>query len=260
MAPLHAAFAASLAEQHGERVEIITADGSDDAYVFTPEGPGPWPVVLFYMDGPGIRPALFEMARRLANQGYYVLLPNLFYRSGAYQPFDPATVFAQQAERERLMGLIYTVTQAHAMQDTAGIFTWLDSQPRADATRVGTVGYCMGGSQALNAAGFFPERVKAAAAFHAGRLATEQPDSPHLLAEHITAALYIGVAGIDHGFDDAQRQRLESALTAAGVPYELEVYAGVQHGFAIADLPIYDAPAAEQHWQKLLALFAAELG
>lgn len=259
MAALHDSFAPSLAANQGQRVEIATADGNSDAYVFAPSGDGPWPVVVFFMDGPGIRPSMFEMSRRLADQGYYVFLPNLFYRSGDYEPFDVATVFANPDSRERLMKLIMSVNQSDVVKDLGSWFSWLDAQPRADAHKVGTTGYCMGGGQALNAAAFYPDRVKAAAAFHAGRLANDQPTSPHLQADKIKAKVYIGVAGIDHGFSDEEKQRLIAALEAAGTNYELEVYEGAQHGFAVPDMPVFDADAAEKHWQKLLALYAASL-
>ncbi|MEZ0373956.1 MAG: dienelactone hydrolase family protein [Candidatus Sericytochromatia bacterium] len=259
MPELHPGFVPALEAQNGRAVEIDTADSGADAYAFSPEGAGPWPAVLFYMDGPGIRPALFEMARRLADQGYFVLLPNLFYRAGAYQPFDPATVFSNADERNRLMQLIHSVTQDQARRDTADFITFLDQQPQAEGLHLGTVGYCMGGSLALATAGHFPDRVAAAAAFHAARLATDQPDSPHLLTSAIRAKLYIGVAGIDQSFSEAERHRLQGALEAGGVDFRLEVYPDARHGFAVNDMPVYDREASERHWQRLLDLFATTL-
>ncbi len=222
-------------------------------------GPGKaYPAVIVFMDGVGIRDTLIEMARRLASHGYYVALPNLFYRAGAYAPFDGATVFSNAAERERVRGLMKEVTPARVMSDTSAVLELLEDEAAADARKLGTVGYCMGGGPALSAAGRFPDRILAAASYHGGNLATDAPDSPHVLASRARGRLYIGYAENDPTFPDAQRQRLETALTNGGVSYTIEPYKAA-HGFAVPDLPAYNQDAADRHWRTVLELFRGAL-
>jgi carboxymethylenebutenolidase len=140
------------------------------------------------------------------------------------------------------------------MRDTAAMLDFLGSQESIVGARFGCTGYCMGGHYAVVAAGTFPDRIAAAASFHGGNLATDRPDSPHLLADHMRATLYVGVAGIDPHFSPEEKDRLEAALSTSGVPHTIEVYPDVRHGFAVADLPVYDREAAEKHWQRLLGL------
>lgn len=239
-------------------VNLKTPDGVMPTRTYHPDGAGPWPVVIFYMDGVAIRPILFEMARRLASHGYYVVLPDLFYRAGPYATFNGATVFNDPDERTRLMALIKSVTQAGLAVDTRAIIAHVDADPAADATRVGTVGYCMGGSAALAAAGRFPGRVRAAASYHGGRLATDAHDSPHLLAPKMKARVYVGYAENDNGFQEPQRELLDKSLTDANVPHTIELYHAA-HGFTMADLPVYNKDEAERHWTTMLALFAETL-
>jgi len=242
-----------------DRVDLSCPDGVLDCYVFEPAGTGPWPAVVLYMDAFGIRADLDVMAQRLADAGYVVAIPNLYHRSGAFAPFDPALVAAGGAERDRFMGMIRSIDGHHVMRDTAVVLAHLDTRPSVRPGAIGTVGYCMGGGYALRAAGVFPTRVAAAASFHGGSLATDRPDSPHQLAADMRARLYVGVAGIDPGFTEEQRQRLDAALRAAGVRYEIEVYEGAQHGFAVHNHRVYDGAASERHWERLLGLFQAEL-
>ena len=242
-----------------ERVDLPPPDGQLDCYVFEPEGSGPWPAVIVYMDAFGIRDDLDVMAARLAAAGYVVAVPNLYHRAGVFPPFDPALVAAGGAERDRFMGMIRSINGDLVMQDTAAVIAHLDRRPSVRAGALGTVGYCMGGGYALRAAGVFPDRVAAAASFHGGSLATDRPDSPHQLAGQMHARLYVGVAGIDPGFTDEQRQRLDAALREAGVNYEIEIYEGAQHGFAVHNHRVYDRAASERHWGRLFALFEAEL-
>jgi carboxymethylenebutenolidase len=242
-----------------ERVDLSTNDGVLDCYVFEPDGAGPWPAVVLYMDAFGVRADLDAMASRLADAGYVVAVPNLYHRSGAFPPFDPALVAAGGAERDRFMGMIRSIDGDLVMQDTAAVLAHLDTRHTVRPGTVGTVGYCMGGGYALRAAGVFPERVAAAASFHGGSLATDRPDSPHQLASRMRARVYVGVAGIDPGFTDEQRQRLDAALRDGGVNYEIEIYEGAQHGFAVTNHRVYDRAASERHWERLLSLFHDEL-
>jgi len=244
---------------NGELVDIKTKDGVAPCHFFPPPQGGSRPAVIFYMDGIGIRPALCDMAERLADSGYNVLLPNLYYRSGPTRAFDPATAFKEGPERDRLMPLFRSLNNQLVMEDTASFLSFLELQPSVAGRKVGCVGYCMGGAFALSAAGTFTDRVAAAASLHGARLAIDQPDSPHLLAPKIRAAVYVGIAGIDPHFTPEEKQRLESALQSAGVKHVVEVYPNVKHGFAVDDTPVYDRPAAELHWQRILRLFAEQL-
>jgi carboxymethylenebutenolidase len=238
-----------------QTIEITTDDGKCPAYVFHPEGNGPWPGVVLFMDGIGIRPALFDIASKLASSGYYVLLPDLFYRGGPYEPMDAKKVFtdpeAQAAMRKRLGGL---VSIELTMRDTRAFLAHLESQPQVARGKVGVTGYCMGGRMAIAAAGHYPDRIIAAAAYHPGGLASDTPDSPHLLASKIKAPLYIGAAMEDPSFPEEQKQRLDQALTAAGVKFQLETFP-CRHGWVPSDTPVHDAAGAERHWQTLLGLF-----
>jgi carboxymethylenebutenolidase len=239
-----------------QEIEIHTADGVMDCHLVQPEGPGRWRPVIFYMDGIGVRPALTDMTSRLASEGYLVLLPNLFYRSGAFAPFDPAKVWTDDVERARLIALVQAVTLAGAMRDTAALLETLGGRDDVAAEQIGCVGYCLGGSVALTAAATFPDRIAAAASIHGARLATDAPDSPHRGATKIRGRVYVGVAENDRNFAPEQRERLRGALEAGQVPFEIEVYPGVSHGFAIPDVPVYDRAASERHWERVLRLLS----
>src|SRR6187549_3707587 len=185
------------------RIDVETADGRMDCYGFTPEGlpgqsrgaaagEGPWPPVILYMDAFGIRPQLDEMAQRLASNGYFVVVPNLYYRTGAFAPFDPKQVFGgDNPERQRFLGMIQSIDPTKIMRDTRAVLDFLDNEPAAREGKMGAVGYCMGGGFAISALGTFPDRVAAAASFHGASLATDKPDSPHLLAKSIRGRLYL---------------------------------------------------------------------
>jgi carboxymethylenebutenolidase len=243
----------------GERVDLRTPDGVLDCYIFEPSGAGRWPAVILYMDAFGIRADLDVMSVRLASAGYVVAVPNLYHRAGSFQPFDPALVAAGGAERDRFMGMIRSINGDLVMQDTAAVIDHVASRRSVRPGPMGTVGYCMGGGYALRAAGVFPERVAAAASFHGGSLATDRADSPHLLAAAMRARIYVGVAGLDPGFTDEQRERLNAALREAGVDYEIEIYDGAQHGFAVHNHRVYDRAASERHWERLTSLFHSTL-
>jgi carboxymethylenebutenolidase len=239
-------------------VTITTPDGECGATLHTPSGSGPWPAVILFTDAYGVRPTMHDMAQRLADLGYAVLLPDLYYRAGAYEPFDPASAFSDPGERSRLMGLVSTVTKDAATRDTGAFLEFLATQPEVADTKVGTTGYCMGGGLALNAAGRFPDRVGAAASFHGGRIATDDPDSPHLLAGSMEATVYVAGAQHDASFDDAAFATMAAALADGDVDHELVTYPAA-HGFAVPDNPTFDEAAAERHWQALRDLYGSAL-
>jgi carboxymethylenebutenolidase len=236
-------------------VSIPTLDGHARAYAFMPQGQGPWPAVIFYMDAPAIRPTLFEMCERLAEHGHYVLLPDMFWRAGPYEPINLAEAFASEEARRAIFGKFMSSTSPEkSTRDTGAFLAWLEARPEVAAGKVGATGYCMGAALALRAAGNYPDRIVAAAGFHGGRLATDEPDSPHLLAPRIKAKVYIGGADEDAGFPPEQADRLREALTAAGVDNRVEIYAGAHHGYTMPDLPVYNQAAAERHRNALFAL------
>jgi carboxymethylenebutenolidase len=241
------------------KVEIETRDGVCPSYVFQPEGGGPFPAVLVFMDGLGIRPAMLEVGERLATHGYFVLLPDLFYRSGPYEPMDPHTTFSDPEKRKVLMEKFFApATPANVMSDTRAFLDYLAAQPAVKRGGIGTTGYCRGGLMSLSAAGTYPDRIVAAASYHGARLASDAPDSPHRLAPKIKARVYVAGAIEDQSFPDDMKARLEEALTAAGVDHRIETYPA-RHGWVLRDTPVYDAAAAERHWQTLVALLDATL-
>ncbi|WP_405616594.1 dienelactone hydrolase family protein [Streptomyces sp. NBC_00076] len=241
----------------GSSVEISTPDGIADAYLSHPDDGSPHPAVLFFMDGFGLRPHLRSMADRLASAGYTVLVPNVFYRYGP-APVVELPEFIDPAERpeiiQRLGPAARTLTPEGAMRDAAAYLDWLAASPLTGEGPAGITGYCMGAGLALRTAGTYPDRVAAAAGFHGAYLATEAPDSPHLLADRITAELYFGHADQDAANPAEQIDRLAKALGAAGVRHRSEVYPGARHGFTQADTAMYGAQVTERHWKALLDL------
>ena len=241
-------------------VKIPTPDGDARAFTFTPGGDGPWPAVIFFMDAPAIRPALFQMCERLASSGYFVLLPDMFWRVGAYPPIDIGSILHNEEARRAVLGpLMASTDPERSTRDTGAFLAWLSNQPQVMGDHFGVTGYCMGGAMALRAAGGFPDRVVAAASFHGGRLATGAPDSPHLLAPKMRATVYVAGADEDASFPPEQADRLREALTQAGVKNTVEIYAGAKHGYAPPDMPVYDEQASERHWREMLKLFAETL-
>ena len=240
-------------------LDITTRDGVCPSHVFRPSGAGPWPAVLVFMDGVGIRPAMLAVGEQLAKEGYFVLLPDLFYRSGPYAPMNPATVFADPEQKKVLFEKYFALaTQANVMRDVETFFEFLAAQKDVRPGPIGTTGYCLGGLMSLTAAGTYPERIAAAASYHGGRLATDAPDSPHLLAPNMKAKVYVAGAIEDASFPDEMKARLERALADAKVEHTVETYQA-KHGWVLADTPAYDESAAARHWATLLALFDSTL-
>lgn len=240
----------------GQIRQVETADGTASVWVFHPETPSTTGVIL-YMDAFGPRPAMQDMASRMAALGHVVALPDLFYRAGAYGPFDPATAFGNDATRAQLMGLMGANSPEMTVRDTAAFLALLDAEGATGA--VATVGYCMGGGRALSAAAAYPTRITAAASLHGGNLATDADNSPHLQAGLIKARVYVGSAGVDRSFPPEQSAKLAQALREAEVNHVIENYVGCQHGWCVPDHAVYDATGAERHWRRLEVLFAEGL-
>ena len=239
-----------------QQLDITTADGAVTTFAVHPERGGPHPVILFYMDAPAIREELRDMARRFASSGYYVVLPNLYYRAGVME-LGP---LSDPGMRERMMGLMGDLTIDMVMADTKSLIAWIDTQGAASKGPMGAVGYCMSGQFAINAAARFPDRIKAAASMYGTYLVTDKPDSPHLMARKARAELYFGCAETDRWAPMETVRALEAALKADKVGAEVELYPGVEHGFAFPQRAAYDKPAAERHWERLTALFRRNLG
>jgi carboxymethylenebutenolidase len=238
-------------------VQIPTADGTADSYFVRPDGDGPFPGVLLFMDAFGLRPRIAEMAERIAERGYAVLAPNILYRGGPSPLIEPEEL--TDAEKRgaafgRLMPLIQGLTADRVATDTGRYLDFLFDQDAVADRPVLIVGYCMGGTNALRAIEAYPDRIAAVAAFHAGRLVTDQPDSPHRAVGAITGEAYFGHADNDPSATPDQIRTLEAALDEAGVKYTSEVYAGAPHGFTMSDTSMFNREAEQRHWVSLFAL------
>ncbi|MGE0217320.1 dienelactone hydrolase family protein [Mycolicibacterium sp.] len=236
-------------------VQVRTADGECPASLHVPDGAGPWPAVILFQDAGGLRDTLRDMADRLTAMGYVTLVPDSYYRHGRWAPFDMRTVFGEPSERERLLTLAHGVTAEQVVRDAGAYVDYLLALPETTGTAVATTGYCMGGRLSLIVAAHLGDKVAAAAAFHAGDLADDHPDSPHHSAASISATVYVGGATNDPTFPAEQRDRLAAALTGAGVEHTIETY-DAAHGFAVPDVPPYDEDAADRHWAALERLYA----
>jgi carboxymethylenebutenolidase len=235
-----------------EHIDIPTADGSMNSFVVFPEEDGPHPVVFFYMDAPGKREELHDMARRLASVGYFVVLPNLYYRRSR-DYFLKARSPEALAEMFGHMGALNAQT---TQTDTQALFNFVDRHAMADHHRLGAVGYCMSGPFVMWAAAQFPTRFQSIASIHGANMATEAPDSPHRMAPQIQCECYFACAEIDKWAPPADIQQLEHSLKAAKVKHRIEWYPQVEHGFVFPKREgIYNAPAAERHWERLFRLF-----
>jgi carboxymethylenebutenolidase len=239
-------------------IQIKTTDGTAAAMLIKPQGgAAPRAGVILYMDAFGPREALYWMGQRIADAGYVVLVPDLFYRAGSYGPFDAKTAFVQEDSKAQIMGMMRSTSQDLTSKDSAAFIQALTSEGATGA--IGAVGYCMGGGRAITAAANYPDRIKAVASFHGGNLASEADDSPHRLADRIKARVYVGVAGVDGSFPPEQSARLAEALRIGSVDHAIENYIGMAHGWTVPDHSIYDEAGSERHFRRLLTLFEETL-
>jgi carboxymethylenebutenolidase len=241
-----------------QQIDIATKDGATTTFVCHPERGGPFPVILFYMDAPAIREELRDMARRLATVGYYVVLPNLYYRSGVLE-IGPVPREPDHPVRKHMMELMATLTIPMIMEDTQALLAFIDKQAAASKGPMGTLGYCMSGQYAINAAVRHPKRIAGAASIYGTHLMTDRPDSPHVVAGKAKAELYFACAETDRWMPFEMIEPLARALRQAGANAEVEIYPGVEHGFAFPQRAVYDKPSAERHWERLFALFRRRL-
>ena len=241
-----------------QQIEIPTKDGRVTTFITRPERGGPHPVIIFYMDAPAIREELRDMARRLGTSGYYVMLPNLYYRSGVME-LGPLPADPESPERQRMRQLMASLNIPLVMEDTKALLAYADGQSPTRKGIVGSVGYCMSGQYAINAATHFPGRVKAAASIYGVQLATDWPDSPHLAGQKTRAELYFGCAETDVYAPMEIVEKVKQQMKADGANAEVEIYPGTHHGFAFPKRPVYHRDAAERHWERLLTLYRRNL-
>jgi len=266
---LAAGVSASARVSAGSSSEVVDADvavktpsGLCDAALVHPQKSGHWPAVILFPDAFGLRPVMREMAKRLATNGYTVLVPNPYYRSAKAPGVGPDFDFGNPTDRAKLEALRAPLTNEGVMQDALAYIAFLDAQASVDkAARMGVVGYCMGGAMTMQAAAAGPERIGAGASFHGGGLVTDKADSPHLLVPKIKAQYYFGIAANDDERQPDAKLKLDAAFRAAKVPAKIEVYQGTLHGWCVRDMPlqagkpIYNEPQAERAWNELIALY-----
>jgi carboxymethylenebutenolidase len=247
-------------------VQIKTVDGLCDAAFVHPQARGKWPGVILFPDALGLRPAMRDMAKRLAAAGYAVIVPNPFYRLARAPVFSGPFDFGNKDDRARLGELRKPLTAEAVMRDGATLVAFLDSQRVVKTSaKIGVFGYCMGGPMTLQTAAAAPDRVGAGASFHGGGLVTDAPDSPHLLVPKITARFYFAIAANDDERQPDAKTRLDEAFRSAHRQAKIEVYPGTLHGWCVKDMPaqggkpIYDEAQAERAWAELVSLFRKTL-
>ena len=251
--------AAAALEVTGSNVEVQTPDGMADCHFVHPSS-GAWPGVLIWPDALGLRPAFERMAQRLAESGYAVLVVNPYYRTERAPVLPEGASFRDEAVRKKIFPLMRSLTPEITVTDATAFVGFLDGQEAVASNRkMGTTGYCMGGSMTMRTAAAFPDRIGAGASFHGGRLVTDRPDSPHLLVNRIRAHYLFAIAENDDEKDPDAKIALRKAFDAAGLPAEIEVYAGALHGWCPPDSAVYHEAQAERAWSRLLALFETAL-
>ncbi len=238
-----------------ETLDITTNDGAMETFICRPERDGPFLAIFFLMDAPGIREELHDMARRLATTGYYVLLPNLYYRAGRDTFFGPDVLEKGSADHTAMRAIRTKMTIPPVMEDIAALLAYIDGQDEVQPGPVGCHGYCMSGPYALAAAAHYPDRIVAAASFYGTWLVNDAEESPHLSLGKIKGEIYISCAEHDELAPLPMVEELKGLFDASGVTGELEIHPGVHHGFAFPNRWCYDKPAAERHWERLLALY-----
>ena len=242
-----------------QTVEIATKDGATTTFIVHPERDGAHPVVLFFMDAPAIREELRDMARRMASAGYYVMLPNLYYRKGVLELKDLPPL-DEKAARARMFELMGSISIPMIMDDGDALLNYADRDPAAGKGKIATVGYCMSGQYAINFAARYPDRVGAAASVYGVQLVTDRPDSPHLAAQKAGGELYFACAEHDDYAPMEMVQALDQLVKAKNLNAEVELFEGVHHGFAFPQRgAVYDKPAAERHWERLFSLWKRTL-
>jgi carboxymethylenebutenolidase len=243
-----------------QTVDIPTKAGATTTFIVHPEREGPHPVVLFFMDAPAIREELRDMARRIAAAGYYVMLPNLYYRSGVMELADLPPLPDAEA-RARMFELMGSLSIPLVMDDGDALLDYADRDPAAGRGKIATLGYCMSGQYAIAFAARYPDRVAAAASIYGVQLVTDKADSPHLAAQKAKAEMYFACAEHDPYAPLEMVEALDQTVKAKNLNAEVEIYPGAHHGFAFPQRgSVFDKPSAERHWERLFALWRRQLG
>lgn len=236
-------------------IDIPTPDGQMNTFVTYPEENGPFPVVFFYMDAPGKREELHDMARRLATVGYYVVLPNLYYR--VTREF---TMVRDEEGFKKMFDLMRQTTIPNVMRDTQAMLDYVDRQPEAKASSLGGVGYCMSGPFILAACAQFPDRFSCGASIYGAGLVTKSSDSPHLMADRVRGEMYFACAEIDKYAPKEVIDEMQAHFKTTTLKHRLEWFPGAEHGFAFPlRAGIFHKPSAERHWSRLFSLFERNL-
>jgi len=238
-------------------VEIRTNDGTADGFLYQSNGGKPRPGVIHLTDIGGIRASHRGMAQRLADQGYTVLLPNVFYRTGKPPVFDFPFKPGEERSMKRFAELVGLLTPEAMERDAAAYVDFLAAQPSVSKGPIGVVGYCFTGQMAMRSATARPDKVVAAASFHGARLVTDEPTSPHLALPRIKARLYFGHAVQDHTMPKEAIEKLDESLAAWGGKYQSEIYNGAFHGWTVPDSSAYNQPQADRAFGKMKDLFAS---
>ena len=242
-----------------QTVDIATKDGATTTFIVHPERDGPFPVVLFFMDAPAIREELRDMARRIAAAGYYVMLPNLYYRKGVMELKDLPPLEEKEA-RQRMFDLMGSLTIPLVMDDGDALLDFADRDPAASKGKIATLGYCMSGQYAINFAARYPDRVGSAASIYGVQLVTDAADSPHLAAQKAKGELYFACAEHDPYAPLEMVEALDQTVKSKNLHAEVELYPGAHHGFAFPQrAAAYDKASAERHWERLFALWKRTL-
>jgi len=248
-------------EMREYETEVTTADGRMDVFICHPEENGPFPGIIMYMDAPGIREELRDMARRLGTVGYYVMLPNLYYRNGreGNYGYDLAKIRSDDAEREKMFEVMRTLTNARVVSDTKPLLKYARDDGHSNNGSLGCVGYCMSGQFVVSIAATYASDFSAIASFYGVGIITDEQDSPHLKAKDIKGTLYLAFASDDPFVPQSVLDSLPQIMTDAGVNNRIEIYPNTEHGFAFPQRPVYVKAAGERHWERLFALFGQEL-
>jgi len=241
-------------------LDLVTNGGGEmETFICHPERNGPFSAVFLLMDAYGVREELKDMARRLGTIGYYVLLPNLYYRAGRDTIYGPSVQEEGSAEHKRMRAVRTKMTIPPVMDDIAGMLAFVERQREVKSGPVGCHGYCMSGPYALAAAARYPDHIVAAASFYGTWLISEAEESPHLSLGKVEGELYIACAEHDNLAPLPMVEELRTLFGRAGTTGEIELYPGVHHGFAFPQRWCYDKLAAERHWERLIALYRRRL-
>ena len=242
-------------------LEIATDAGQMDTFICHPEENGPHPAVVIYMDAPAIREELRDMARRIGTAGYYVALPNLYYREGreGSYGFDHARVMEDEQQRKRMFSLVGSLSNQMVVDDTRSLIEAIRNDAAAAPGPMGCTGYCMSGQFVAAVGAAYPDTFAAIASYYGVGILTDKEDSPHLSAGNIKGEFYLAFAETDHYVPQEVLDRLTDAMASAGTNHRIEVYPGTEHGFAFPERAAYNKAAAERHWERMFELFERRL-